>query len=126
MGRVTGAPANLGGGVFSSIRAAEAAVDVDALAGDVARFGRTEEGHQVGHVAGVAEVAQRDLAGELLLALGRGVQALIDLFTVDAAGGEGVHGDAVTTHVARILTKLGVEGRRQAATEAARLGLLAS
>ena len=32
----------------------------------------------------------------------------------------------VTTHVARILTKLGVQGRRQAATEAARLGLLAS
>ena len=32
----------------------------------------------------------------------------------------------VTTHVGRILTKLGVEGRRQAATEAARLGLLAS
>ena len=32
----------------------------------------------------------------------------------------------VTTHVARILTKLGVEGRRQAATEAARLGLLAA
>ena len=32
----------------------------------------------------------------------------------------------VTTHVARILTKLGVDGRRQAATEAARLGLLAS
>ena len=32
----------------------------------------------------------------------------------------------VTTHVGRILTKLGVEGRRQAAAEAARLGLLAS
>ena len=32
----------------------------------------------------------------------------------------------VTTHVGRILTKLGVEGRRQAAIEAARLGLLAS
>ena len=32
----------------------------------------------------------------------------------------------VTTHVARIPTKLGVEGRRQAATEAARLGLLAA
>ena len=32
----------------------------------------------------------------------------------------------VTTHVGRILTKLGVDGRRQAATEAARLGLLAS
>ena len=32
----------------------------------------------------------------------------------------------VTTHVGRILTKLGVDGRRQAATEATRLGLLAS
>ncbi|MCU1401262.1 MAG: tetratricopeptide repeat protein [Acidimicrobiales bacterium] len=32
----------------------------------------------------------------------------------------------VTTHVARILTKLGVDGRRQAAAEAARLGLVAS
>ncbi len=32
----------------------------------------------------------------------------------------------VTTHVGRILTKLGVDGRRQAAIEAARLGLLAS
>lgn len=32
----------------------------------------------------------------------------------------------VTTHVGRILTKLGVVGRRQAATEAARLGLVAS
>ena len=32
----------------------------------------------------------------------------------------------VTTHVGRVLTKLGVSGRRQAAAEAARLGLLAS
>ena len=32
----------------------------------------------------------------------------------------------VTTHVGRILTKLGVDGRRQAAAEAVRLGLLAS
>jgi DNA-binding CsgD family transcriptional regulator len=32
----------------------------------------------------------------------------------------------VTTHVGRILTKLGVDGRRQAAIEATRLGLLAS
>jgi len=32
----------------------------------------------------------------------------------------------VTTHVGRILTKLGVDGRRQAAIEASRLGLLAS
>jgi predicted ATPase/DNA-binding CsgD family transcriptional regulator len=32
----------------------------------------------------------------------------------------------VTTHVSRILTKLGVDGRRQAATAAARLGLVAS
>ena len=32
----------------------------------------------------------------------------------------------VTTHVGRILTKLGVDGRRQAAIEATRLGLLAA
>src|SRR5262245_12908822 len=85
---------------FISVGAVEAAGHVDACAGDVAGLGRAEERHQIRHVAGIAEVPQRDLAGELLPALGGRMQALIDLFAVDASGGEAVHGDPVAAHVA--------------------------
>src|SRR5439155_7999423 len=76
------------------------AVHVGPLAGNVARVARAEKRSQVGHVAGIAEVAEWNLAGELLLALACGVQALVDLLAVDPPGGEAVHGDAVTAHVA--------------------------
>jgi hypothetical protein len=49
----------------------------------------------------MAEVAERDVAGELGLVLSRRVQALIDLLAVDSAGRQAVHGDAVTPDVAR-------------------------
>src|SRR6266849_2633297 len=85
----------------ASVGPAQAAVDVDALAADVAGLGRAQEGDQVRHVAGIAEVAERDVAGELLLVFSRGVQSLIDLLAVDAPGRQAVHGDAVTADVAR-------------------------
>src|SRR5262249_61178444 len=78
-----------------------AAAEVDAIARDVARFWRTEERNEIGHVGGVAEIAERNLASELLSALGRGMQALVDLLAVDPARSEAVHGDAVTADVAR-------------------------
>src|SRR5262245_383784 len=84
-----------------SVRAAEAAVHVDALAGDVARLRRAEERDEIRHVAGIAEVAERDLARELRLVLGRRMEALVDLLAVDAPRCEAVHGDAVAAHIAR-------------------------
>src|SRR5687768_16066835 len=81
-----------------SVGAAKTAVDMDALAADVARLGRAEECHQVRHVRRIAEVAERDLLGELFLILACGMQALVDLLAVDAPGGERVHGDAVAAH----------------------------
>src|SRR2546425_5723873 len=94
-------PADRAGQGRRSVGAAETTVHVDPLAGDVARLGRAEERHQVRHVTGVAEVPQWDLAGELLLALFRGMQAPVDLLAVDASGGEAGYGDGVTAHVAR-------------------------
>src|SRR6266542_5036123 len=94
-------PADTAGRGRRSVGAAQTSVDVDPLARDVARLRRAEERHQVRHVAGVAEVSQRDLAGELLLALRRGVQALVDLLAVDPPGREAVHGDPVASDVAR-------------------------
>src|SRR5262245_35960785 len=85
----------------ASVGPTQSAVHVDALAADVAGLGRAEERDQVRHVGGVAEVAEWDVAGELLTTLGGRVQALIDLLAVDAPGGQAVHGDAVTAHVAR-------------------------
>src|SRR5262245_18720406 len=83
-----------------SVGAVEAAVHVDACAGDVAGLGRAEERYQIRHVAGIAKVPQRDLAGQLSPALGGRMQALIDLFAVNACGGEAVHGDPVAADVA--------------------------
>src|SRR5262245_44716858 len=99
--RTSGPPTSAKTIAFMSDPAAKAAVHVDALAGDVARLRRAEEGHQIRHVGGIAEVPERDLAGELLLALAGRMQALVDLLAVDPAGREGVHGDAVPADLAR-------------------------
>src|SRR5262245_13899397 len=58
-----------------SDRPVQAAVDVDALAGDVARSGRAQERGQICDVGRVAEVAERDVLRELGLALGCRMQA---------------------------------------------------
>ncbi len=75
-------------------------------------------------VAAVTPAARRlGLTARELEVLGYLVQRYTDR---EIAGALTISLRTVTTHVGRILTKLGVEGRRQAATEAARLGLLAS
>ena len=63
---------------------------MDALARDVARLGRAQERGQERHVGRVAEIAERDVAGELGLALGGRVQALVDLLAVDSPGRSGI------------------------------------
>jgi hypothetical protein len=80
-------------------------------------LGRAQERDEVRHVAGIAEVAERDLLRELRLALRSRVQALVDLLAVDATGGEAVHGDAVLAQIAgqalgpRVHGRLGRAGR---------------
>ena len=70
-----------------------------------------------------AEARRVGLTAREIEVLGYLVQRYTDR---EIAGALTISLRTVTTHVGRILTKLGVEGRRQAAIEAARLGLLAS
>src|SRR5580765_8948202 len=92
-------------------RAVQPAVDVDALARDVARLGRAEERGQERHVGRVAEIAERDVAGEFDLALGRRVQALIDLLAVDPPGRQAIDRDPVPPHLARASLRPAVDTR---------------
>src|SRR5204863_316415 len=77
----------------SSDRAVQPAVDVDALARDVARLGRAEERRQERHVGRVAEIAERDVARELGLALRRWMHALGDLLVLERRQEIGAPGD---------------------------------
>src|SRR5882724_13262700 len=78
-----------------SDRPMQPAVDVDALAGDVARLGRAQARGEKRQIGGVAEIAERNIALELGLALGCRVQALIDLLAVEPAGRQAVDRDPV-------------------------------
>jgi hypothetical protein len=77
------------------------AVDVDALAREVARLRRAQTRHQERHVGLVPAGAERDLGGEGPLTLLGRVEALVDRLAVDAAGGEAIHRNAVPPDDAR-------------------------
>ena len=78
----------------------------------------------VASVSSLSPAAQRlGLTARELEVLGYLVQRYTDR---EIAGTLTISLRTVTTHVGRILTKLGVDGRRQAAIEATRLGLLVS
>src|SRR5919198_6529204 len=80
--------------------AAQAAVDGNDGAGDVARARRREEADEVGDVLGLTIFADRNVLAAFALAeFGRVVAQ--DLLGDDAAGRHAVHGDAVSSHVAR-------------------------
>src|SRR5262245_25209849 len=80
--------------------AAQAPVDRNDRAGDIARPRRGEETHQVRDVLGLAVLADRDLLLALLLAELRRVVAQ-DLLGHDAARRHRVDGDAVLADLAR-------------------------
>ncbi len=85
--------------------------------------GRVPDSHHPPSVPHTPAARRLGLTARELEVLGYLVQRYTDR---EIAGALTISLRTVTTHVGRILTKLGVEGRRQAATEAARLGLLAS
>src|SRR5690349_4035392 len=84
----------------SELVAAQAAVDGNHGAGDVARAGRGEEGDQVGEVFGLAVFTHRDVVLALVLAEFRRVVAQ-DLLADDASRRHTVHRDAVLAYLAR-------------------------
>src|SRR5262245_25405686 len=101
----------------SSDRAMQTAVDVDALARDVTGPGRAQERRQERDVGRVAEVAERDALRELVPALLRWMQPLVDLLAVHAPGRQAVDRDPVPPHLSRealrprVPARLGGAGR---------------
>src|SRR5262249_62361176 len=69
---------------------------------------RAQERREECDVAGVAEVAERNVPRELGLALRRRVQALVDLLAVHAAGRQAVDRDTVAPDLAREPLRPGV------------------
>jgi len=81
---------------------ANAAIDMDHLAGDVARARRAEEGDEHREVLGLADIAGRAMrGGPGLLRLARGQDALVDLLGMDATRRDRVHRHAVARDEAR-------------------------
>src|SRR5688572_2887323 len=86
--------------LFSERVAAQAAVDRQHRAGDIAGDRRGEEDREHGEILGLAVTPHRDFLGGLLRAEFGGVLAA-DLFAHDAPGRDAVDRDAVPADFAR-------------------------